>query len=1284
MAEKEQFVHLHVHSDMSQLDGCARIEQYVKTAAERGNPALALTDHGTMRGFYELTEQCNRHSIKPIYGVEFWICKDMDRRGLTDEEKEQANHGKTKAEQKAAAKELEAQLGIRKLYHLTVWALDNDGLRNLYRLSADSWTRGYYYKPRIDIETLCRHHQGLAVGTGCAGSVIYGNHWDRNSRELDAAFTRLFDTFDDRLYLEIMPHDLRSGRQADANEFAYHLHELTGGRLRFLATQDAHYLCEHDAASHSVLLNINTGGGMGDDRFSFDGDQYWFKTRKEMAQAFHFSHGYLGEPFVDAAILGTYEFAERCTAKIDINPLKCLLPPADVPPEFNGDEFAYLRDLVMKSIAKRDLWSRSETIAAREGVSVEDVLKRYTRRIAYELDVLQKSNFARYFLILHDLYQWVGKVGIGCGPGRGSAAGSLVSYVLGITQVDPIEHRLMFERFIAPGRINMPDIDCDFEDVRRNEIFAYLRQRYGEDRVAQISTMGSLQARQAVKDVSRVFQVPFPVANAATAAIDPTDEKGAIDNAFERSEGFRAFAKSYPDVVAHARALEGLTKSVGMHAAGIVTSPVPLSEVVPLEVRRPAGAAHLVTAFDMRGVEGIGLLKIDVLGLKTVTVLNRASKAIAARTGEPFDLLDVPLDDDVTLRAFTDRDFVGVFQFDSSSANAICDGMNFDCFDDIAVISAINRPGGKDFADEYKRRRREPALAERHVFHPKVTEITRDALGLMIYQEHVVKVATDVAGLSPSEADGLRKKIGKSEGHEALEKEREGFVAGCAKTTLDLDEETANRLFDAIVKFGRYGFNRSHAVCYSMLSYWSMYLKQHHPLEFYWSMMVSEKDEKKIQRLARDAESHGIKTMLPDVNVSGHDFEIDYALIAVRGSLMDIHGLGEAAVNGIVQARGAGLFTSFTDFLKRRGKAVNKKIVASLISAGAFDSLIPNPRWLVAEFSRLWSRVEMGNWERIETELVGSATAAGWTYDERMKEAAKVNPLAMRPHPCITWESFLKRDCRPDFSEINDELFATKQDVFCAGVVTEVEERLVGDSKSYSEMPSEEVRRRIGWDKPWARLSVEGLEGKSWVKIDWHQYELFKHIIRRGAGTPVVLCAETRPDYANLHSHYIADIEEMVAKLKDGRPLTLWERLFVDHPSLTYSWKTKADKKVAMSNPATLLAKATGRFRVIGVVAHVFEIVDKRGGLMAWFGVAGVMGYVRVICFSRAWEDCAGALKEGALVGLTLAKLEDGGACLFSGPKAVTIYRESCGEVLVPCEDTPRQEPMYNNEDIPF
>jgi DNA polymerase-3 subunit alpha len=1270
---------------MSQLDGCARIEQYVQTAAERGNPALALTDHGTMRGFFELTEQCNRHAIKPIYGVEFWVCKDMNRRGLSDGEKEEASKGENKTAQKMAVKKLEASLGIRKLYHLTVWALDNEGLRNLYRLSADSWTRGYYYKPRIDLETLCAHHKGLAVGTGCAGSVIYGNHWERNNRDLDLAISKLVDTFDDRLYLEIMPHDLQHGRQAQANEFAFHLHQLTGGRLRFLATQDAHYLGEHDAASHDVLLNINTGGNMRDDRFSFDGDQYWFKTREEMAEAFRISHGYLGEPFVEMALQGTWELAERCTAKIEINPLKCLLPPADVPAEFNGDEFAYLRDLVMKGIASRDLWSRAEALGAREGIPTEEALKRYTRRIAFELDVLQKSNFARYFLILHDLYRWVGQAGIGCGPGRGSAAGSLVSYLLGITQVDPIEHRLLFERFIAPGRINMPDIDCDFEDVRRGEIFAYLRGRYGEDRVAQISTMGSLQARQAVKDVSRVFQVPFPVANAATAAIDPTDEDGAIENALERSERFRAFAKACPDVLAHARALEGLSKSVGMHAAGIVTSPVPLSEVVPLEVRRPAGAQHLVTAFDLRGVEGIGLLKIDVLGLRTVTVLTRASKAIEAKTGESFDLLQVPLDDETTLRAFTERDFVGVFQFDSPSANAICDGMNFDCFDDIAVINAINRPGAKDFADEYKRRRREPALAERHVFHPKVTEITRDALGLMIYQEHVVKVATDVAGLTPSEADGLRKKIGKSEGHEALEKERGAFVTGCSRTTLDMDEESANRLFDAIVKFGRYGFNRSHAVCYSMLSYWTMYLKQHHPVEFYWSMMVSEKDEKKIQRLARDAEWHGIKTMLPDVNVSGQDFEIDYTLTAVRGSLMDIHGLGDAAVRGIVKAREAGRFESFVDFLKRREKSVNRKTIAALVSAGAFDSLIPNPRWLVAEFSRLWKYVEKENWEHIATELAGSAAAPAWTFDERMKEAATVNPLAMRPHPCITWEAFLKKDVRPDLSEINDELFATKQDVFCAGVITEVEERAVGDSKAYSEMPSEEVRRRIGWGQSWARLSVEGLEGKSWVKIDWRQYELFRHIVRRGVGTPIVMCAETRPDYANLHSHYIADIEEMVAKLKDGRPLTVWERLFVDHPALTYPWKTKADKKVAMSNPASLLAQGQGRFRVIGVIAHVYEVVDKRGSLMAWFGVAGVMGYIRVICFARAWEDYGSVLKDGALVGLTLAKLDDGGACLFSHPKAVTAYRESCGDVTVPTDEISHEPPpQYANEDIPF
>lgn len=1262
---KERFVHLHIHSDQSQLDGGATVERYVRAAAERGNPAIALTDHGTMRGAYELTVQCDKHGLKPIYGIEFYVCLDMNRRGLTDEEKadEIEKAAGNKMVQKLRLKDLETKLGIRKTWHLTAWALDDEGLRNLYRLSSEAWSSGYYYRPRIDIDTLCRHHRGLAIGTGCVGSIVCASKWAGDLDLFNRVFTSLIDTFDDRLYFELMPHALKDNRQAHANEVALNLWEATGRRGLVIATQDAHYLHPGDAAAHDVLLSIGTGGRMEDeDRFTMDGEQYWLKTAEEMAESFEEHHGDLGRSFVDGIMENTAQLAERCTAKIVIDPLKCLLPEVGLPEEFKGDDFGYLRHLAMQGIESRDIGGRAEALAASGGREAGATLSEYSGRLARELLTIRKSNFSRYFLMLHDVFSWARQQGIPTGPGRGSAAGSLVSYLLGITQVDPIQHRLMFERFIAPGRINMPDIDADFCAERRGEILGYLKRKYGEDRVAQIGTMSTMQARQAIKDVARVHGVQAQVVNVATSAVDSDDTDGDPIERAKSNAVFAKFAKEYPKVIWFARALSGLTKTVGVHAAGVVVSPVPLTDVVPLEVRRPSGKEHLVTAFDLRGVEGIGLVKIDVLGLRTVTLLDLIERAVTAKSGESFRFLEVPLDDDKAIKSFTSRDFVGVFQFDSSSAYSICDGLEFERFDDIAVVNSINRPGAYEFADEYKARRIKGGdPTGKYFFHQKVADITRDSLGLMIYQEHVIRVATDVAGMSAEAADKLRKKIGKSEGAAAMESERDAFVSGCAETTPDMKEETAHRLWDAICKFGRYGFNRAHAVCYSMLSYWTMYAKQHWPLEFYWALVRMEKDAKKIQRYARDAENHGVQLLLPDINCSSDKFEIDYDAMAIRGSFIDIENIGGATAAKLVELRRDGKFANLRDFFERKGKVVNKRVFRSLVMAGAFDSLVPNPRWLNENTENVWVMGERSHWDYVENRVAKSAADPQWTYDERMRAASLVNPLALPRHPCVTWESFLAKAVKPPVEEIGDALFATVRNVYCAGLVTEIDQRTVGDTGQHDEPHEEDVRERIGWGQPWARISVEGLSGKAWARLDWRTHRDFGHLVDSGPGFGVLLCAETHPEYANLHVHFLVRLRDFAKKVEAGERLTLWERLFVDHPALTFPWETKAERRLAMSD-LNKLAVARNSFRAIGVVSHITERVDKRGGVMSWFGLAGVRSYLSAMCFSSAWEDVRGLIVPGALVSVPLHKTERGTPHLPKDTGKIVVYKKTGGD----------------------
>lgn len=1260
----EGFVHLHTHSDYSTLDGCAKVDDYVKAAAERGNPAVALTDHGTMRGAFALTESCKKRGVKPVYGVELYVCDDMARRGLTDAEKNAVAGGEqNKARRRELIKAEEERAGVRRTAHLTAWALTNEGLRNLYRLTSKAWDGGYYYRPRVDVDAICAHADGVAVGTGCVGSAIYGAVFEKRPRKADAIFGKLDDAFGDRLYLEVMPHSLRDYRQHKANRHALFLRQFAKHRL--LATQDAHYIAQKDARHHDVLLAIGTHDVLGDpERFRFDGSQFWFKTREEMAQSFARDHPYIEPSELEEALESTVELAGRCDALIGINPLKCLLPPVELPDGF-ADEYKYLEHLVVLGKSERGMSERVKRLAEREGVSYRHAHRRYVERAGHELNVLRKSGFVAYFLILRDLYQWVRKEGIARGPGRGSAAGSLVAFLLGITDVDPIEHRLLFERFIAPGRINMPDIDCDFADDRRAEIVEYLREKYGEDKVAGISTMGEMKGRQALRDVARVYEIPFQRAAVAAGAIP--DEPGgdsAIEEAVQRSEHFRKFREEYPTVVRHAAALEGITKTIAQHAAGVVTSPVPLVDVVPVEVRRPPGGEVRVTAFDMRGVEGIGLLKIDVLGLKTVTLLEDARRMVESRTGREWDLLDLPLDDRETLDAFTARDFVGVFQFDTPSSHSVCDGMKFEVFDDIAAVNAINRPGALAFADEFKKRRKDAALARRDVFHPKVSEITRDSLGLMIYQEHVIRVLTDVAGYSPADADKLRKKIGKSEGEAALEVERGVFTQGCRETTKDMDRDTAERLFDAIVKFGRYGFNRAHAVCYSMLAYWTMYLKRHHPIEFYCALMRRESDAQKIQRYAKDAKGHGVDTLLPDVNVSGAGFSVDYGASAVRGSLIEIKGLGEAAVGAIVEERErGGPFKDAVDFVARcRSKKVTKRTVDALARSGALDSLVPNPRWFAQRLGEQWKHFERGRSEQVRMAMERSASAHQWTEKQRLIEAAEVNPLATPPHPLIDWEPWLRRNVKVPLSELSAELLAEQRSVFVAGAVTELEEREVGDTKSLDEFPDEEVREAIGWGKPWLRLTLAGLNFSCWVKLDWQLVDEFRDAVDRpGREAPVVLVsARTRPDWQNLDAHFVAGLDRLadgdgVAAL-DG--LTLWERMFVSHPAETYPFDSKADRRLAQKNLVGAARRATGWFSVIGVVSRLFERRDKRRRLMAWLGISGPRDYIDVVCFGSAWPEYRAHIKRGALVKLRLKKLDDGTVVLEDRPGSVRLYEK--------------------------
>jgi len=1243
--EKENFVHLHTHSSASLLDGAMGIESLVEEVARRGNPAVALTDHGTVRGHYRLTEMAEKHGVKPIYGAELYCVEDLESVGNgapTEDEIAEVDDGKKTRDEAIA----EARKKLDKIrYHITVWALNQAGLANLNRLSSKAWTHGFYYKPRVDLAMLREFSDGLAVGTGCRASLVNRPLSEKKPRVADSMLGKLVDIFGDRLRVEIMAHD--TDGQRDANRFA--LIAISCG-LRPVVTQDAHYLSEADSSHHEVLLAIGTHKSVGDEKgFKFDATSYWLKTRDELADSFRRYHGYIPGDVVERALDGTVELAGLCDAKIEINPLKGLLPSGLYPNGFKSDT-EYFLHLIKQGMQWRDLPHLAEITAKYRGdEDVESIYQGYLRQIKHEFSVLKKSGFIPYFLMIYEICEWARDNGIMMGPGRGSAAGSIISFLLGITHVDPIYHGLMFERFIGIDRVNLPDIDLDFDDLRRDEIYQHLKDRYGVDHVSMIATSGRLNGKQAIRDVCRVLEIPYQEAEMAAGAIesDPED-KHEIRTALKRSEIFRKFAKDHPTAVKHADALEGLTKSLGVHAAGVIVSPVPVVEVAPVEIR-DGDRDKIVTAFDMRGIEGVGLVKIDLLGLRTVRTLRLARDMIRAR-GVDIDLNTIPIDDPETLRGFTEHDFSGVFQFDSSSAHYVCDGINFREFKDLAAINALNRPGGISFVDEFKKRHEHPDKIG-DVFHPKVSAITANAYGLMIYQEHVIRVATDVAGFSPGDADALRKKIGKKEGAASIEKLREQFVSGCLGTTPDLGHDGSNRLFDYIVKFSRYGFNLAHSVCYSLIAYHCMYLKRHYPTEFYCAILITEKDSKELQRFVVDAKNrYGISVVLPDVNKSGVGLSVTGDR-EISAALSDIKGVNERAAEHIVETRAAGgPFKSFVDFLSRtQRKLVRKNSVLALIQSGALDSVVKNPRWYSTEFERLWVAVDKKKYLQVEA-AAGAANSSNWVWDTdtRLLIASEVCPIIAKPHPIVNFQSWLNENIDGVIEPITRELVTTKKNIFVAGAVDSVIARSVGDGMKYNQIPDEGEQEKMGFGRLWYYIVLRGITGETLkVKIDKSLVDTFPWVAITPSWEPVIVFGTVCPEWNYVDAHYIANLNNLVESVKNKGELSIWDRMFLrrSNPFALKKWKSATDGKIAVNGPKTL---SSDRLRAVGIVSRAVEKTDRKGDKMGMLYLLVRRGAIRVLVFSDQWSTMKNYLLNGQLILSELEKLKGDAYSLIS------------------------------------
>jgi len=942
MGDGRSFTHLHTHTEYSMLDGAARLEELVKAAAADGQPALGITDHGNMYGVLDFYKLCVEHGINPVIGTEAYMAGESRherpvRRGRVDD----------------TGGDVEG--GDKLYYHLTLLAETTAGYRNLIQLSSEAYLSGYYYKPRCDWELLERHHEGLIATSGCLGGVVLQALLAGDVDKALKLAGRLQDIFgSDNFFVELQDHGLAAQKRTNPQlvDIARRL------QAPLLATNDSHYTHRGDAVAHDALLCVQTGATIDDPkRFKFEGEEHYLKSAAEMRHLF----AELPEA-CDSSLL----IAER--AHVDIELGVNALPEFPVPERFVGATYQERADAYLRHLA-------GEGARQRYGSPLPEQV---VQRLDYELGVIAAMGFPAYFLVVWDLIAFARSHGIRVGPGRGSAAGCCVAYCLGIVDLDPIRYDLLFERFLNPGRKQMPDIDMDFDERYRGDMIRYASERYGSDRVAQIVTFSTIKARAAVRDGARVLGYPYAVGDRIAKAMPPLimGRDTPLRACLEKVEGFEdgyATAQSLREmyetdddarrVIDVAKGLEGLRRQDGIHAAAVVITKDPLTEYLPVQ-RKPEsgqdpGEAPVVTQYEMHGVEELGLLKMDFLGLRNLSVIERALDLIERTDGVRPDIDRVPLDDEPTFDMLRRGDSVGVFQLEGGPMRSLMRSLAPTSFDDVAALVALYRPGPmaanmhKDYAD--RKNGRKPIT----YLHPDLEPILADTQGLMIYQESVMRVAQKFAGYSLEEADNLRKAAGKKV-RSIMAAERQKFVDGCAAQ--GYGAELGTQLFDIIEPFADYAFNKSHSYGYGFVSYQTAWLKAHYPVEYLAALLTSVKDDKdKTAVYLGECRALGIEVLVPDVNRSAAEFT---PLVGEDGARRVVFGLaavrnvGEALVDKVVAEReAAGPFVDFYDFCRRVDPMVlNKRTVESLIKAGAFDSLGHPRQGLLLVFEEIVDR----------------------------------------------------------------------------------------------------------------------------------------------------------------------------------------------------------------------------------------------------------------------------------------------------------------------------------------
>jgi DNA polymerase-3 subunit alpha len=1006
-----EFTHLHVHTNFSILDGAANIDVMMKKAAETGMKALAITDHGNMYGVMHFTKAAAKYGIKPIIGCEVYVTDGSrhDKRGKED----------------------------RSGYHLILLAKNKQGYENLSRLCSIGYLEGFYYTPRIDKEVLRKYSEGIIASSACLGGEVPQAIMDGNMAKAEAIIEEHIDIFGEDYYLELQRHGIPEQEIVNKQMLLF----AEKFNLKVIATNDCHYINAEDARAHDILICLQTGKDLDDqNRMRYSGQEY-LKTPEEMGELFK---------DIPQALSNTSEIVDKIE---DYQIMRDILLPVFPLPEGFDNEDDYLHHIT---------WEGAKSFYDEITPEVKD-------RLDLELKIIKDMGFAGYFLIVQDFINEARKMGVAVGPGRGSAAGSAVAFCTGITSIDPIKYNLLFERFLNPERISMPDIDIDFDDEGRDRVMDYVIKKYGRTRVAQIVTFGTMAAKSSIRDVARVLKLPLPEADRLAKLVPEKPGTSLADAYKDVPELGQALEDQNPlirETLKYAKILEGSNRQTGVHACGVIIGPSDLIDCIPLSTQKDSDLP--VTQYDGKFVESVGMLKMDFLGLKTLTIIKEAVKNIKRRHGIEIDPEKIPLEDELTFKLYQAGDTIGTFQFESAGMRKYLKELKPTNIEDLIAMNALYRPGPMDFIPDFINRKH--GIEKTEYPHPWLEEILTPTHGIMVYQEQIMQAAQIMAGYSLGAADILRRAMGKKKPEE-MERQKSIFIEGAFNK--GVDKKKAEEIFNVMAKFAMYGFNRSHSAAYSVVAYRTGYLKAHYPAEYMASVLTNNlNDIKKITFFMEECQRQNIDVLGPDVNESALNFVVNDKGI-IRFGLGAIKGVGEGAVESIVTEREEnGPYKSFFDFMSRISlRSVNKRVIESLAMAGAFDCFEnvhraqffytdePDGPTFIDKMIR-YANSQSSFKNSSQMNLFGEAEETvipdpefpdceKWPKIEMLKKEKEVTGMYISGHPLDNFKIQINNYCSHSLSQLQDTNKLKNRDVSFAGIIISAQHKYTKNGKPF-------------------------------------------------------------------------------------------------------------------------------------------------------------------------------------------------------------------------------------------